>query len=138
MANPEVKKIYKEACSVDLALIGVAAVRRESTTIRQVKNIGIDYDYLTNQGAVGIAGGIWFKVNGESVLKDDYFLSVPLDTFREGAHDKRKKAVVIAGGDEKVLPMYVFLKNKLCNVVVTDSRTARLLLVKDQEFFEKA
>ncbi len=133
LANPEVKKIYNQACRVDLALIGVAALRRESTTIRQVKNIGIDYDYLTNAGAVGIAGGVWFKDNGEPVLKDDYFLSVPLDTFRQGAHDKRKKAVVIAGGDEKVLPMYVFLKKKLCNVVITDARTAKLLLIRHQE-----
>jgi DNA-binding transcriptional regulator LsrR (DeoR family) len=138
MANPEVKKIYYQACKVDLALIGIAPVRRESTTIRQVKHIGIDYDFLTNEGAIGIAGGVWFNINGASVLKDDYFLSVPLDTFKEGAHKKRKKAVVIAGGEEKVLPMYVFLEKKLCNVVITDAATARALLsMKDQESIQK-
>jgi deoxyribonucleoside regulator len=134
LKNPEVEKIYNQACKADLALIAVAALRRESTTIRQVKNIGIDYDYLTNDAhAVGIAGGIWFKENGEPALDDDYFLSVPLDSFKKAPNDKRKKAVMIAGGAEKVLPMYVFLKNKLCNVVVTDTHTAKLLLQKDRE-----
>jgi deoxyribonucleoside regulator len=131
LANPEVEKTYNAACKVDFAFIGVAALRKESSTIKQVKNIGITYDYLKDLGAVGIAGGVWFDQNGQTVI-DDYFLSVPLDTFKKLGKHNRKKAVVVAGGEKKVEPIHVFLKEKLCNVLITDARTAKALLARPE------
>ncbi len=127
MANPEIRAAYQAAGKVDLAFIGVAPLRKESSTIRQLENIGVTYQYLNERGAVGIAGGVWFNKDGERVI-DDYFLSVRLDAFRKMVKGRGKKAVVVAGGDEKVEAIRVFLQHKICNVLITDGRTASMLL----------
>jgi DNA-binding transcriptional regulator LsrR (DeoR family) len=39
---------------------------------------------------------------------------------------------VVAGGEKKVEPIHVFLKEKLCNVLITDARTAKALLARPE------
>lgn len=126
MANPEIKAAYDAANQVDLAFIGVAPLRSESSTIRQLENIGITYERLKRKRAVGVAGGVWFNAEAKAVL-EDYFLSVPLRTFQTMVAEN-KKAVVVAGGEEKLNAIRVFLEHAVCNVIVTDGRTARLIL----------
>jgi len=126
MMNPEIKAAFDAANEVDLAFIGVAPLRRESSTIRQLENIGITFERLKRKKAVGVAGGVWFNANAKPVL-EDYFLSVPLETFQKMVKEG-KKAVVVAGGEEKLEAIRVFLEHAVCNVLITDGRTARSLL----------
>jgi DNA-binding transcriptional regulator LsrR (DeoR family) len=80
---------------------------KESTTIRQLENIGITYERLKRKKAVGVAGGVWFNEAAKPVL-EDYFLSVPLQTFQRMVGEEGKKAVVVAGGEEKAEAIRVF------------------------------
>jgi len=127
LKNPLVKSVYRAANNVDFALIGVGPLRKKSSTINQLKNLGITYEYLKKRGAVGIAAGVWFNRKGEPAI-DDYFLSVPLQAFRKMSKESGKKVVVVASGDEKVEAIRIFLESGNCNVLLTDSRTASKLL----------
>jgi DNA-binding transcriptional regulator LsrR (DeoR family) len=127
MNNPEIKKVFRAASNVDLALIGVGPLRKRSSTIKQLQNIDITYDYLKKKGAIGIAAGVWFDKNAKPILPD-YFLSVSLESFQRMTKKSGKKAVIVAGGDEKIEAIRVLLENEVCNVLLTDMRTAQQLI----------
>lgn len=127
LQNPQIKEIYEAANNVDVAFLGVGPVREHSSTIRQLKSIEITYETLKEKSAVGIAAGVWYNRKAKPVIPD-YFLSVPLTTFQKLASDITKRVVIVAGGDEKIEAIRVLLENKMCNVIVTDNRTAALLL----------
>lgn len=132
LRNKQIRMVFEAATSVDIAFIGVGPVREKSATIAQLSGIGITYDRLKRQGAVGIAAGVWYNKNAEPVI-DDYFLSVPLDTFKKLARRKTKRVVVVAAGDDKVEPIDVLLKHHICNVLITDTRTASLLSMRHRK-----
>jgi len=124
--NSQVKTVYSAAKTVDLAFLGVGPLRKNSSTIKQLQNIGITYEYLKNVGAVGIAGGVWYNHQAEAVVKD-YFLSVPITAFSRLSRQSDKRVVIVAGGDEKLNAIRVLLDKRVCNVLITDTRTAALL-----------
>ncbi len=129
LKNRQIKTVFEAANNVDLALIGVGPLRERSATVRQLKSIGITYEYLKRRGAVGIAAGVWYDKNAKPVV-DDYFLSVPLDAFKKLSRRSTKRVVIVAGGPEKVEAIDILLRNRVCNALITDSRTASLLAAK--------
>jgi len=126
LRNQQIRSIYRAAKTVDVAFIGVGPLRVESSTIKQLRNIGMTHEFLRQAGAIGIAAGVWYNKLAQPVI-DDYFLSVPIKAFRALVR-RGKRIVVVAGGDEKLEAIFVLLKNRVCNVLVTDSRTAYQLL----------
>lgn len=129
LKNRQIRMVFDAANAVDLALIGVGPLRERSATIRQLKSIGITYEHLKRRGAIGIAAGVWYDKNAEAVVPD-YFLSVPLEAFKKLSRRRTKRVVVVAGGAEKVEAIEVLLRRRICNGLITDSRTAALLASK--------
>lgn len=131
LKNPQISEIYSAANDVDLALIGVGPVREHSSTIRQLSGIGITYEKLRSRSAIGIAAGVWYNKRAKPVITD-YFLSVPLDAFQKLSANATKRVVVVAGGSEKVEAIRVLLEHRICNSLITDSKTASLLLLSTE------
>ena len=127
LQNPQIKNVYSAAERIDFAFIGIGPLRRKSSTINQLRNIGITYEYLKRRGAIGIASGVWFDREAKAVV-DDYFLSVSLDAFRKMSAQSDKRVIVVAAGDDKVQALRAFLDSRTCNVLLTDTRTASKLL----------
>jgi DNA-binding transcriptional regulator LsrR (DeoR family) len=92
-----------------------------------------DLEDLRQRGAVGDALGHYFLADGSHLpsLADDRVIGLELEDIK-----RVPWSVAIAGGAEKVVPIDAALKGKYFNVLITDRRTATILLALENEHAE--
>ncbi|MBI4127840.1 MAG: hypothetical protein HY459_02085 [Parcubacteria group bacterium] len=86
---------------------------------------------LRNTGVIGDFGYIFFdRHGGEHTLPLNHGVGsvLPAETIRDLASRPDGRVIAVAGGMEKRPLVKLVLKNSLCNVLVTDSATAKYLL----------
>jgi deoxyribonucleoside regulator len=122
-----IEKFLGSADKIDYYFHGIGTV---SENARLYPHHGFNDNFiksLKEKGIVGEVGFNFFNINGNFVESGIENRSIRLNNEKI---KKIKNKVTIACGKEKAEPLTGFLRTGLCDVLVTDSRTAALLLKK--------
>ena len=127
LADPYVRRAVDAAGSVDVAFVGVGALSTNPALDPGPEGAVPDglRDRLGAAGAVGDVALRFLDADGQPVLSplDDRLVGVDLPTLRALPH-----VVGVAGGPAKVVAVRAALRAGLLDVLVTDVRTATLLV----------
>jgi deoxyribonucleoside regulator len=92
-------------------------------------SIKISEEELKSQGVVGDIVYSFFGSNGHTKPEWSVFPSIEIETLKQMSKRENKKVVVTAGY-YKSKSLKSVLENKMCNVLITDTYSAELLLSK--------
>ncbi|MHB8277414.1 MAG: sugar-binding transcriptional regulator [Candidatus Humimicrobiaceae bacterium] len=127
LKEKEIKDVLDMAKKLDLAIISIGTVSFDSIIVRDLK---IDKDTLENIKLKGALGDICFRFfdkNGNKVDTDfdNRIVGIDLEDFK-----KVKIKVCISGGLSKLEAIEAAVKNKLVDILITDSLVSESLLNK--------
>jgi len=130
MQDVNCSKIVKMWEQVSIAVVGIG-VSLQSSNLVWTGTFGKEYiDALNEAGVVGDICSRFYDVNGnivDTVLKDR-IIAIDLEKLK-----KVKYSIGVAASPEKVPAIYGALKGKFINVLISDERTAKLLLDFDSK-----
>ncbi len=127
LSEKEVQEVLRMAEEVDVALVGIGGMRRETSLLIETGNFEEqEIEELVRRGAVGAICGTFFNIDGEVIACD-------LDKKRIAADVKRirvrgSRVIGIAGGMEKKEAILGALRGKWLTDLVTDAQVGRWLL----------
>jgi deoxyribonucleoside regulator len=147
--NTEIRKHYDEMKhnnrliqllsamnSVDFVFTSIGSLGADKTfnvNPNKPKNLAVSIriseDELKSQGVVGDIVYSFFGSDGQTRPEWSVFPSIKIETLKQMSKSKNKKVVVIAGY-YKSKALKSVLENKMCNVLITDTYSAELLLSK--------
>jgi len=127
LKEKEIRDVLDMVKELDMAIISIGTVSFDSTIVRDLK---IDKDTLENIKSKGAFGDICFRFfdkNGNKVDTDfdNRIVGIDLEDFK-----KVKIKVCISGGLSKLEAIEVAVKNKLVDILITDSLVSESLLNK--------
>lgn len=127
LKEKEIRDVLDMVKELDMAIISIGTVSFDSIIVRDLK---IDKDTLENIKSKGALGDICFRFfdkNGNKVDTDfdNRIIGIDLEDFK-----KVKIKVCISGGLSKLEAIEVAVKNKLVDVLITDSLVSESLLNK--------
>lgn len=127
-AEPQVHLTLSKAKKADIALVGIGhfshdSVLRKSDTILSEEDI----KYLNKHGAVGDISLRFFDKEGNYIRGriNDRVVGLDMEEMR-----KIPRVIGIAGGEHKSATIHAALKGQLIDVLITDNKTAGILLKK--------
>lgn len=125
-----VRDIMLAACSANAAIVGIGATRQQgqATLLRTGYITEEKQQVIRQQGAVGDILGYFMRKDG-SLQPDmplhEELISLSLDNLRKIPH-----VIGIAGGEDKVEAILSALQGKHINSLVTEEKTARMMLAQ--------
>ncbi|MCL5772164.1 MAG: sugar-binding transcriptional regulator [Actinobacteria bacterium] len=127
LKEKEIRDVLDMVKELDMAIISIGTVSFDSTIVRDLK---IDKDTLENIKSKGALGDICFRFfdkNGNKVDTDfdNRIVGIDLEDFK-----KVKIKVCISGGLSKLEAVEAAAKNKLVDILITDSLVSESLLNK--------
>ena len=125
-----VMELYKRAT---MAIVPLASPDPERSTVAQTGLLTVDaVTDLVARGAVGeIASHWWFDKQGRIVDQGEIQATgLGLDGLSEMVERRAKVIAVVGASRERIMPLRVALNSKLVNVLITDHKTAELLLLE--------
>jgi deoxyribonucleoside regulator len=126
-ADSQVKAVISAAAQVDVALISAGILRKESSTALYLKKKGFSFEELQSKyGVVGITCGTCYDKDANAITQP--LLSVTLKQLGKLAKRKDKTVMLTAGGEHKLQAIKALLRKRMCNVLITDDKTAINLL----------
>ena len=123
-----VMDLYKRAT---MAIVPLASPDPERSTVAQTRLLTVDaVKDLVARGAVGeIASHWWFDKQGRVIDQGEIqAIGLGLDGLSEMVERRAKVIAVVGASRERITPLRVALNSKLVNVLITDHKTAELLL----------
>lgn len=123
--EPYVRNVLSMALTARLAIVGIGAVSRNATLVRDGYCTSGEIELFVRQGAVGDILGYFYDRDGTVLSLDlhDHVVAVKPEDM------KRIPSIVgAAAGAEKVEPILGALRGRLINILVTDETTAREIL----------
>ncbi len=123
--EPYVRNVLAMALTARTAIVGIGAVSRTATFVRNGYCTTSEIDLFARKGAVGDILGYFYDRNGRVLSLDlhDLVVAVPLDEL------KRIPTIIgAAAGPEKIEAILGALRGQLVNILVTDETTAAGLL----------
>ena len=131
-ALPLVTTTLKEINQATIAITAIGPADAEDSTV--VKRGWLDSDEvqaIINRGAVGEICSWWFDDQGEEVRDDRiYPIGLGLAGLKRMVNDGKKVIAVVGADKQRLLPVYVALKRKIVNILITDHITAQFLIKK--------
>ena len=130
---PLVREVLESSRRADIVITPLAAPDPEkSTIVRQGLSTPDEIHDMKARGAVGeIAGQWWFDRAGNLVERPRARpVGLGIEGLERILHNGGRVLAVVAGSEERILPLRVALEKPFVNVVVTDHITA-LALLKD-------
>jgi DNA-binding transcriptional regulator LsrR (DeoR family) len=125
MQDSAVAEVLTAAAASDIALVGIGAPTRDGVVFReQILEEG-DLERLTEKCTVGDIALCFFDRDGQPVLDEvsDRLIGLTLEQIRN-----IPRVIGVAGGEGKVNAIRGAILGKLVNVLVTDDKTATMLL----------
>ena len=121
----EIKDVLDMAKNLDIAIISIGNFSPDSIVF---KGLGIEKDVIEDIKSRGALGDICFRFfdqYGNKVYTefDDRIVGIDLDDYK-----KVKTKICISGGISKLIGIRAAIKNKLVDVLITDSLVAESLL----------
>lgn len=121
-----VKDVFAMAEAASLKIVGIGTVGEDTQLVKSGMIEPTEIRQVTKQGGVGELLGHFFDKDGK--LLETTLTSRTLATALGDNPDNR--IVALAGGEEKVAPIRAVLKSGMLSGLLTDERTARVLLNK--------
>jgi DNA-binding transcriptional regulator LsrR (DeoR family) len=123
-----ISKYLERARNCDLILQSVGPVDESAILFKHGYLSKKDLDQLLVAGAVGDALGCYFDKNGGVIPSsiEDRMIGMHLSELVG-----RPWSILVAGGNEKILPIYASLKGRYFNVLITDTYTGQALLKQE-------
>lgn len=127
LSEQEVQEVLRMAEEVDVALVGIGGMRRETSLLIETGNFEEEeIENLIRRGAVGAICGTFFDIRGEVIESD-------LDQKRIAANVKRirergSRVIGIAGSMEKREAILGALQGKWLTDLITDAQVGKWLL----------
>jgi lsr operon transcriptional repressor len=123
--EPYVRNVMAMALTARTALIGVGAVDRTASLVRDGYCTPDEIELFSRQGAVGDILGYFYDRNGALLSLDLHRLvvSTPIEELR-----RIPTIIASAAGPEKVEPILGALRGRLVNILITDETTAAEIL----------
>lgn len=133
--NPIIRRIYDEAQDADVALVGIggldssapgfcALAAEQGITAKKLKRLGAVGEF--NYQPIDADGRLLSTPELAPILQR--IISVSVERLQELSQEHGKLVIGIGGGAEKVPAIRAVLAGRVCNVLVTDSDTAKILL----------
>ena len=127
LSDSNIAGVFRLADEANIALFGIGVLSKQSSQYQQGL---VAYDLLrkvTDQGGVGEASGYAYDINGQLCSPELRTRTIALELTR-----MREKAIsaAVAGGAHKLNAIWGVLQGQYCNVLITDSDTARTLLAR--------
>ncbi|MBU4450168.1 MAG: hypothetical protein KKE35_02620, partial [Actinobacteria bacterium] len=127
LKEKEIKDVLDMAKELDMAIISIGNVSFDSIMVKELK---IDKDVMENIKSRGALGDICFRFfdkNGNKVDTefDNRIIGVSFEDFK-----KVKMKVCVSGGLSKLDAIESAVKNKLVDILITDSLVSESLLNK--------
>ncbi|TCP95181.1 lsr operon transcriptional repressor [Cricetibacter osteomyelitidis] len=125
-----VRDIMLAACSADVAIVGIGATQQQgqATLLRTGYITEEKQQMIREQGAVGDILGYFMRQDGSlqpNMPLHEELISVPLEDLI-----KISNVIGVAGGEDKVDAILSALYGKYINSLVTEEKTARMMLAK--------
>jgi deoxyribonucleoside regulator len=132
--DPVVSEVFKRMKAVDCVFTTLGTIGNQpkyneyspQSTLRLLADNGFDAEVLKLLGMVGEVSYNFFNLEGET--KPGWQLGISLGVNELKWMVNEKKTVVLVAGECKEDALRGALNGKMCNVLITDSRTAKLLL----------
>jgi deoxyribonucleoside regulator len=121
----EVREVYRAARNVEVAFVGLRTLPPDRGVLKEFGKVGLDLKTLKGKGAVGMINYNYFDQRGAQI--GAYFLTVSVQDLQEMSSNADKKVVLVAGGLHKFEAIKAALAHRMCNMLVTDHRTAQQL-----------
>ena len=131
--NRAINRLLEEILGVDFVFTSVGHVNGGSGFRELMEGFGFNYDDLLNKGVIGDFVGHPITKDGEQVVKEEtrysrYVLPMPLAEIACMAESPERFVILAAGGKKKLEAIAAALHGKLCNVLITDNKSAESLL----------
>src|SRR2546428_7019628 len=131
LRDPQVRKIYEAARSVDMVLVGIGqTAEQEAGFCSLAETYGVSVRRLRELGVVGEINYQPFDVEGHLADHPELrvlmrrMLAVDGDRLRELRRQEDRTVIAVAGGKAKVTAVRGALLGRFCNVLVTDQDVA--------------
>jgi len=125
LSDPQIADTLALAAQADVALVGIGRPCPDSVVMQSQILTADEADELRALGAVGDIGLRFFDANGQRVVHelDERIIGLTLSEIRT-----LRRVIGVAGGEEKGEVIRAALRGGLIDVLVTDGRTAQMLL----------
>jgi DNA-binding transcriptional regulator LsrR (DeoR family) len=125
-----VNEIFKMAPLASMTVIGIGGINERSTIFSSGTLGKNDMTYLKMKGAVGDDLSHFVDAEGQLVSSsvEDRLISLPLPTLKS-----LQNVIGVAAGASKVQAIRAILKGRYLNMLITDAKTAKLLLEEHDE-----
>jgi len=129
MKNDETQKLLEKARNVDIALVGIGAPIGSSNL---VETGYFEKEQIKEMQNLGVAGDICSRFFDEEGQVCD--LEINKRTIGINLDDLKNinEVIGVAGGEEKVSSIVGALKGGFLDVLITDAKTAKLVLEKNK------
>lgn len=135
LQNHEVRRILEEAGNVDVALLGIGSIGRDTPGFCTLAEyFGVSADQLLELEVVGEINYQPFDTRGKIVERKELgkltsrVLAVPAPRLQELSRQYGKSVIAVAGGAQKVSSIRGALAGGYCNILITDEDAALALL----------
>jgi DNA-binding transcriptional regulator LsrR (DeoR family) len=135
LRNPEVRRIYEAAQSVDIALLGVGRIAEQTPGFCSLAEAyGISVRRLRELGVVGEINYQPFDAQGRLLDRSELralmrrVLSVTGERLQALSRREDRYVIAVAGGRAKVEAIRGALRGRFLNVLVTDEDVARAVV----------
>lgn len=126
MANIQVSETLKLAENIDIALVGIGALKKNALIVEQSSIISQEEtNRLLVKGVIGDVGLRFFDISGNFIEDEINERVIGLTHIQL---KKIPRIIGVAGGEEKYLSILAALRGKWINVLITDEQTAQFLL----------
>ena len=135
LRDPEVRRIYEAAQTVDIALVGVGQIAEQTPGFCALaESYGVSVRQLGELGVVGEINYQPFDSDGRIVDQPELrvlmrrVLSVSGDRLQDLSRREDRSVIAVAGGRPKIEAVRAALRGRFMNVLVTDEDVALAVL----------
>jgi DNA-binding transcriptional regulator LsrR (DeoR family) len=135
LRDPEVRRIYEAAQTVDVALVGVGQIAEQTPGFCALaESYGVSVKRLREFGVVGEINYQPFDVEGRIVDQPELqvlmhrVLSVSGERLQDLSRREDRYVIAVAGGRSKIDAVRGALRGRFMNVLVTDEDVAQAVL----------
>ncbi|KIY22094.1 MULTISPECIES: sugar-binding transcriptional regulator [Mesobacillus] len=125
MRQPSIKSIFDIASQSDIAIVGIGGTPKHSTMVKSY----LDQN-LEEFKSLNVVGDVCYNFINDEGEKSSHPWNEKVISLELEQLKKIPLVIGVASGKEKVDSIKAVLKGKLINVLITDEKTAKGLLVK--------